>query len=107
VRADIDPADLARYEATSVLDIDAKSGHTSVVTFTPTKAATFEFHSDEGDEGDDRHDHLACRERYHHLTVSWSLELVRRLTDASRQPLSWRPCRHRRRQVAHDHRYGD
>jgi uncharacterized cupredoxin-like copper-binding protein len=50
VRADNDPADLARYEANNVLDIDAKTGHTSVVTFTPTKAGTFEFHSDEGDD---------------------------------------------------------
>jgi hypothetical protein len=50
VRADNDPADLARYESNNVLDIDAKSGHTSVVTFTPTTAGTFEFHSDEGDD---------------------------------------------------------
>jgi hypothetical protein len=42
--------DLARYEANTVLDIEAKSGHASVATFTPTKAGTFEFHSDEGDD---------------------------------------------------------
>jgi uncharacterized cupredoxin-like copper-binding protein len=49
-RADNDPSDLRRYEATNVLDTDAKAGHTSVVTVTPTRAGTFGFHSGEGDD---------------------------------------------------------
>jgi plastocyanin len=46
-KADNTPAEIQRYEAQSVLNADAVSGHTSVVTFTPTKAGTFEFFSED------------------------------------------------------------
>jgi len=48
-KADNSPSDLERYEATNAVNADALSGHTSVVTFTPTKAGTFGFFS-EGEE---------------------------------------------------------
>jgi hypothetical protein len=49
-KADNDPRQLREYEADTILDTDAGSGHTSVVTFTPTKAGTFRFVSGEGDD---------------------------------------------------------
>jgi uncharacterized cupredoxin-like copper-binding protein len=49
-RADNSASDLHRYEANNIFDLDAKSGHTSVVVFTPSKAGTFEFHSDENED---------------------------------------------------------
>jgi hypothetical protein len=49
-KADNDPRQLRSYEADSILDTDANSGHTSVVTFTPTKAGTFRFISNAGDD---------------------------------------------------------
>ena len=48
-KADNSSSDLQRYEATNVLNTDALSGHTSVVTFTPTKAGTFGFFSEDED----------------------------------------------------------
>jgi uncharacterized cupredoxin-like copper-binding protein len=50
LRADNSSSDLHRYEATNVMDADAKAGHTSVVLLTPGKAGMFEFHSDENDD---------------------------------------------------------
>jgi uncharacterized cupredoxin-like copper-binding protein len=47
VKADNDPAKLADYTARNVLDMDYKVGNTSTVVFTPTKAGTFEFFSEE------------------------------------------------------------
>jgi uncharacterized cupredoxin-like copper-binding protein len=47
LKADNDPAKLADYTARNVLDIDYKVGNTSTVIFTPTRAGTFEFFSDE------------------------------------------------------------
>jgi plastocyanin len=49
-KADNDPRQLRSYEVNSILDTDASSGHTSVVTFTPTKVGTFKFVSGEGDD---------------------------------------------------------
>src|SRR5207237_3126112 len=49
-KADNDPRQLSSYEANNILDTDANSGHTSVVTFTPTKAGTFRFISNAGDD---------------------------------------------------------
>jgi len=49
-KADNDPRQLGSYEADNILDTDANSGHTSVVTFTPTKAGTFRFISNAGDD---------------------------------------------------------
>ncbi len=49
-KADNDPRQLRSYEANSILDTDANSGHTSVVTFTPTKVGTFRFISNAGDD---------------------------------------------------------
>ena len=49
-KADNDPRQLRMYEATSILDADVNSGHTSVVTFTPTKVGTFRFISNAGDD---------------------------------------------------------
>jgi plastocyanin len=49
-RADNDPAELKEYEANNVLDTDVKAGATSRVTFTPTRAGTFQFTSGEGDD---------------------------------------------------------
>jgi len=49
-KADNDPRQLRMYEATSILDTDVNSGHTSVVTFTPTKVGTFRFISNAGDD---------------------------------------------------------
>ena len=49
-KADNDPRQLRSYEVNSILDTDAFSGHTSVVTFTPTKVGTFKFVSGEGDD---------------------------------------------------------
>src|SRR5919202_6126523 len=46
-KADNSSSDLHRYEATNVLNADALAGHTSVVTFTPTKAGTFGFFSED------------------------------------------------------------
>jgi plastocyanin len=46
-KADNTPAEIQSYEAHNVLNADAVSGHTSVVTFTPTKAGTFEFFSED------------------------------------------------------------
>jgi plastocyanin len=47
IKADNSSSDLHRYEATNVLNADALSGHTSMVTFTPTKAGTFGFFSED------------------------------------------------------------
>lgn len=49
-KADNDPRQLRSYEADSILDVDANSGHTSVVTFTPTKVGSFRFISNAGDD---------------------------------------------------------
>jgi len=49
-KADNDPRQLRSYEADSILDTDANSGHTSVVTFTPTKVGTFRFITNAGDD---------------------------------------------------------
>jgi hypothetical protein len=49
-KADNDPRQLAMYEVDSIFDTDANSGHTSVVTFTPTKVGTFRFISNAGDD---------------------------------------------------------
>jgi plastocyanin len=49
-KADNDPRQLRSYEANNILDTDAVSGHTSMVTFTPTKVGTFRFFSDEGED---------------------------------------------------------
>jgi uncharacterized cupredoxin-like copper-binding protein len=49
-RADNEPAELRDYEARNVLDADVKGGATSRVTFTPTRAGTFQFSSGEGDD---------------------------------------------------------
>ncbi len=46
-KADNTPGEIQSYEAHNVLNADAVSGHTSVVTFTPTKAGTFEFFSED------------------------------------------------------------
>jgi plastocyanin len=47
LKADNSSSDLQRYQATNVLNADALSGHTSVVTFTPTRAGTFGFFSED------------------------------------------------------------
>lgn len=49
-KADNDPRQLRMYETSSILDTDVNSGHTSVVTFTPTKVGTFKFISNAGDD---------------------------------------------------------
>jgi plastocyanin len=49
-KADNDPRQLRSYEADSILDTDVNSGHTSVVTFTPTRVGTFKFVSNAGDD---------------------------------------------------------
>ena len=49
-RADNEPAELRDYEARNVLDTDINAGATSRVTFTPTRAGTFQFQSGEGDD---------------------------------------------------------
>src|SRR5712691_8685681 len=49
-KADNDPRQLRSYEVNNILDTDAFSGHTSVVTFTPTKVGTFKFVSGEADD---------------------------------------------------------
>jgi uncharacterized cupredoxin-like copper-binding protein len=49
-KADNDPRQLQSYQVGSILDTDVNSGHTSVVTFTPTKAGTFKFISNAGDD---------------------------------------------------------
>jgi len=46
-RADNSTQDLSRYVSTNVLNADALSGHTSVVTFTPTTPGTFGFFSED------------------------------------------------------------
>jgi plastocyanin len=47
IKADNSTQDLSRYVSTNVLNADALSGHTSVVTFTPTTAGTFGFFSED------------------------------------------------------------
>jgi plastocyanin len=47
LKADNSSNDLHRYEATNVLNADAGSGHTSMVTFTPVKTGTFGFFSED------------------------------------------------------------
>jgi plastocyanin len=47
LKADNSSADLQRYEANNVLNADAGSGHTSMVEFTPIKAGTFGFFSED------------------------------------------------------------
>jgi plastocyanin len=47
LKADNSPADLERYEANNVLNADAGSGHTSMVTFTPIKVGTYGFFSED------------------------------------------------------------
>jgi plastocyanin len=49
-KADNSTQDLSRYVSTNVLNADALSGHTSVVTFTPTRAGTFGFFSEDEQE---------------------------------------------------------
>jgi plastocyanin len=49
-KADNDPRQLQSYQVSSILDTDVNSGHTSVVTFTPTKVGTFKFISNAGDD---------------------------------------------------------
>src|SRR5262249_53777383 len=49
-KADNTPGEIQSYEAHNVLNADAGSGHTSVVTFTPTRAGTFEFFSEDEEE---------------------------------------------------------
>src|SRR5713101_7072710 len=49
-KADNDPRQLQSYDVNSILDTDVNSGHTSVVTFTPTKVGTFRFISNAGDD---------------------------------------------------------
>jgi plastocyanin len=49
-RADNDPAELQQYQAQNVLDMDVKAGATSRVTFTPTRAGSYQFTSGEGDD---------------------------------------------------------
>jgi plastocyanin len=46
-KADNSTQDLSRYVSTNVLNADAVSGHTSVVTFTPLTAGTFNFFSED------------------------------------------------------------
>jgi plastocyanin len=46
IKADNSTQDLSRYVTTNVLNTDALSGHTSVVTFTPTTPGTFGFFSE-------------------------------------------------------------
>jgi plastocyanin len=46
-KADNSAQDLSRYVSTNVLNADALSGHTSVVTFTPTTDGTFGFFSED------------------------------------------------------------
>ena len=46
-KADNTRAEVQRYEANNVINADVGSGHTSVVTFTPVKAGTFEFFSED------------------------------------------------------------
>jgi plastocyanin len=46
-KADNSTQDLSRYVSTNVLNADALSGHTSVVTFTPTTPGTFGFFSED------------------------------------------------------------
>ena len=46
-KADNSTQDLSRYVSTNVLNADALSGHTSVVTFTPSRAGTFGFFSED------------------------------------------------------------
>src|SRR5215467_7463002 len=47
IKADNSTQDLSRYVSTNVLNADALSGHTSVVTFTPTTTGTFGFFSED------------------------------------------------------------
>ena len=47
IKADNSAQDLSRYTATNVLNADAVSGHTSMIVFTPTKAGTFGFFSED------------------------------------------------------------
>ncbi len=46
-RADNSTQDLSRYVSTNVLNADALSGHTSVVTFTPSTPGSFGFFSED------------------------------------------------------------
>ena len=46
-KADNTKAELQSYEANNVINADVGSGHTSVVLFTPSKAGSFEFHSED------------------------------------------------------------
>ncbi|HEX8967716.1 MAG TPA: cupredoxin domain-containing protein [Chloroflexota bacterium] len=46
-KADNSESDLRGYVANNVLNADALSGHTSVVTFTPTRAGSFGFFSED------------------------------------------------------------
>src|SRR3954463_462454 len=47
IKADNSTQDPSRYVSTNVLNADAVSGHTSVVTFTPTTPGTFGFFSED------------------------------------------------------------
>jgi plastocyanin len=47
IKADNSTQDLSRYVSTDVLNADALSGHTSVVTFTPLSTGTFGFFSED------------------------------------------------------------
>lgn len=47
IKADNTPQELSGYEANKILNADAISGHTSMVTLTPAKAGTFSFFSED------------------------------------------------------------
>ncbi len=47
IKADNSTQDLSRYVSTDVLNADALSGHTSVVTFTPISTGAFGFFSED------------------------------------------------------------
>lgn len=47
IKADKSTQDLSRYVSTNVVNVDALSGHTSVVTLTPTTAGAFGFFSED------------------------------------------------------------
>jgi hypothetical protein len=50
IKADNTRQELSSYEATNVLNADAVSGHTSMVTLTPSKPGTFEFFSEDEED---------------------------------------------------------
>jgi uncharacterized cupredoxin-like copper-binding protein len=50
VKADNTRGEQQSYEANNVINADAGAGHTSVVSFTPTRAGTFEFFSEDEED---------------------------------------------------------